>query len=158
MSTTYPERPADGFAIVSAIFILVVLAALAGFVVSVTTTQNLTFAQDVQGTRAYQAARAGLDWGIGRWLNSAACSGPEAYVGTPPTCGTGTVSCSQRTLYDPPGSNLAGLEGFRLVVATCVCPAPPAGGICQITATASSGAAGMPGHVERQLRATVEGS
>ncbi len=73
MSTTRPEGRSGGFAIVSAIFILVVLATLAGFIVSVTTTQNLTFAQDVQGVRAYQAARAGTEWGIYQWLNGYSC-------------------------------------------------------------------------------------
>jgi MSHA biogenesis protein MshP len=73
MSTARPDRCSGGFAIVSAIFILVVLATLAGFIVSVTTTQNLTFAQDVQGVRAYQAARAGTEWGIYQWLNGYSC-------------------------------------------------------------------------------------
>lgn len=57
-------NPARGFAIVSAIFILVVLAALGAFVVSVSTTQQVGSALDVQGVRAYQAARAGLERGL----------------------------------------------------------------------------------------------
>ena len=53
-----------GFAIVSAIFILVVLAALAAFIVSVSTSQQAGSALDIQGVRAYQAARSGVEWGI----------------------------------------------------------------------------------------------
>jgi MSHA biogenesis protein MshP len=53
-----------GFAIVSAIFILVVLGALGAFIVSVTTGQQIGSALDFQGVRAYQAARAGIEWGI----------------------------------------------------------------------------------------------
>lgn len=53
-----------GFAIVSAIFILVVLAALGTFIVNVSTSQQIGSALDVQGVRAYQAARAGIEWGL----------------------------------------------------------------------------------------------
>jgi len=53
-----------GFAIVSAIFILVVLAALGAFIVNISTSQQIGSALDVQGVRAYQAARAGIEWGL----------------------------------------------------------------------------------------------
>lgn len=53
-----------GFAIVSAIFILVVLAALGAFIVTISTTQQIGSALDVMGVRAYQAARAGIEWGV----------------------------------------------------------------------------------------------
>ena len=53
-----------GFAIVSAIFILVVLGALGAFIVNISTNQQTGSALDIQGVRAYQAARAGIEWGI----------------------------------------------------------------------------------------------
>ncbi len=52
-----------GFAIVSAIFLLVVLGALGAFMVTLSTVQHTTSTQDMQGARAYQAARAGIEWG-----------------------------------------------------------------------------------------------
>ena len=58
-------HPQRGFAAIAAIFLLVVLAALGSFMLSFSNTQQLTSAQDVLGTRAYWAARAGLEWGIG---------------------------------------------------------------------------------------------
>ena len=51
-----------GFVLVAAVFLLVVLAALGAFMVTFTNTQQLASAQDVQGSRAYWAARAGLEW------------------------------------------------------------------------------------------------
>jgi len=54
----------SGFTIVSAIFILVVLATLGAFMVTISTTQQIGSALDVQGTRAYQAARSGIEWGV----------------------------------------------------------------------------------------------
>ena len=60
-----PHAAQQGFAAIAAIFLLVVLAALGAFMLTFSNTQQLTSAQDVQGTRAYWAARAGLEWGIG---------------------------------------------------------------------------------------------
>lgn len=54
----------QGFAIVTALFILVVLAALGGFIISVSTSQHMGSAMDVQGVRAYEAARSGVEWGL----------------------------------------------------------------------------------------------
>lgn len=141
MSTTCPERRIGGFAIVSAIFILVVLSALAGFIVSVTSTQNLTFAQDIQGARAYQAARAGTEWALQQWLaDTPSTSCPSTPAGTP------------LTFAD------ADLSGFTVVVSST---GPTASGgidFCTIVATASSGTIGSPGYIERQIRVIAEGN
>lgn len=51
-----------GFSLVSAIFLLVVIAALGTFAVTLSTTQHQSAAMDVMGSRAYQAARAGIEW------------------------------------------------------------------------------------------------
>lgn len=53
-----------GIAIVTAIFLLVALAGLAAAVVTLTTAQQSGTAQDMQGMRAYQAARAGIEWAL----------------------------------------------------------------------------------------------
>jgi Tfp pilus assembly protein PilX len=52
----------SGFLLVSAIFLLVILAALGAFILTISGTQQTSSALDVQGARAYQAARAGIDW------------------------------------------------------------------------------------------------
>ncbi|MCX7175579.1 MAG: hypothetical protein NT159_16960 [Proteobacteria bacterium] len=61
-----------GFSIVTAIFILVVLAALGAFIVTVSTNQAVGSALDVQGSRAYQAARSGIEWGVYQVQSTAA--------------------------------------------------------------------------------------
>jgi MSHA biogenesis protein MshP len=53
-----------GFAAVAAIFLVVLLAALGSFMISFSNTQHINSAQDAQGSRAYWAARAGLEWAI----------------------------------------------------------------------------------------------
>lgn len=127
MSTTCPERQ-RGFGVIAAIVILVILAGLGAFVVSISTTQSITFAQDIQGARAYQAARAGLEWGISRWLNGASCSS----TGAPTT-----------------------VDGFSITIVATQTGTGPA--FCQIDSTASiGGSVGSMSYVERRLSAVVE--
>jgi MSHA biogenesis protein MshP len=52
----------QGFSLISAIFLLVVIAALGTFAVTLSTSQQQSSAHDVMGARAYQAARAGIEW------------------------------------------------------------------------------------------------
>jgi MSHA biogenesis protein MshP len=84
-STMYPDRiniwPARGergFSIVTAIFFIVVLSALSVFIVSVMGLRASSSELDVQGVRAYQAARAGVEWAAFQVLTPVA--------NTPPGC------------------------------------------------------------------------
>lgn len=121
----------DGFAAIAAIVIVVLLAALGGFMVTFSNTQQLTAAQDIQGSRAYWAARAGLEWAIAS-VGATAC-----WATTPP----------------------ATVDGFTLVI-SCSATSYTDGGatvyIFQLTSVASSGTAGTPGRVERSLSASME--
>lgn len=53
-----------GFSLISAIFLLVVLAALGAAIVNISTVQHTSSALDVQGARAYQSAKAGIEWAL----------------------------------------------------------------------------------------------
>jgi MSHA biogenesis protein MshP len=133
--------PQHGFAAIAAIFLVVVLAALGGFMLTFSNTQQLTSAQDVQGTRAYWAARAGLEWGIGRV--SAVATGSAVISGT---CTTATPMS---------------IDGFSVAV-TCTGAAAPyveAGAdkyIFQIISVASVGTPGTIGRIERSISASME--
>jgi MSHA biogenesis protein MshP len=131
---TYRQHNQSGFSMVAAIFLLVVLAALGAFMVTFSNTQHLTSAQDIQGSRAYWAARAGTAWAIGR------------ISATPTTC--------------PLSPTTFNVDGFALVV-TCVLTPYDEGSMVKrvfnITSTATAGGAvGSIGRVERSLSATVE--
>jgi MSHA biogenesis protein MshP len=128
-----------GFALVSAIFILVILAALGGFIVTMSTTQNASQGLDIQGARAYQAARAGIEWGTYQVLrgNPANCPIPP---GVSVTLG-GTVLANFSVMVSCSATN--SMDGPNTVVAY------------QIISTASYGALGSPDYVERQLQATI---
>lgn len=93
------NRSAKGFAIVTAIFILVVLAVLGAFIVNVSTNQHIGSALDVQGVRAYQAARAGIEWGLYQQLRTNSCVASSNLPLAAPTLTsfTVTVTCAKST-------------------------------------------------------------
>lgn len=68
-------RKSSGVALVTAIFLLVVLAGLGVAAVSLTTTQQTASAQDELGARAYQSAKAGMEWALFTRLQNSAAGG-----------------------------------------------------------------------------------
>jgi MSHA biogenesis protein MshP len=124
-----------GFAAVAAMFLLVVLAALGGFMVSFSNTQQLTATQDLQGTRAYWAARAGLEWALGAIAaDPTACPAPK-----PATVDTGfsftlVIDCSVRNYLE----NGVAVRIFA------------------IDSVARTGTVGSLGFVERSVSASYE--
>ena len=162
MSTTRLERAQRGFAIVSAVFILVALAALAVAIAMISTRANTGQALDVRGSRAYQAARAGLDWGAYRVLDpaNATATGGSAPL---PNCPGVPLANACPTAATPASSALpaGGLAGSVLsgisVTLTCHCADFVEGGrnvrVFQLRATATAGSGETA--VERQVQARV---
>lgn len=63
LTVSHPPLPHQhGFALIAAIFLLVVLSALGVFMVSISTSHHAGQMLDLAGARAYQAARAGIEW------------------------------------------------------------------------------------------------
>ncbi|MEE9339469.1 MAG: hypothetical protein V3U87_15450 [Methylococcaceae bacterium] len=63
-----------GFSIVMAVFILVVLSMLGGYMVKLSGVQHATSTYVIQGARAYQSAKAGVGWAVARISAGGACS------------------------------------------------------------------------------------
>jgi len=136
-----PDRQ-RGFTVVTAIFLLVVLAALGGFIATISTTQHIGSALDVSGARAYQAARSGTEWGLSQAINASSCAG-SSDIGTVDTM-TVTVTCGTAAT----GSTVeAGLGSIYSITATA-CNIP-AGTTCPGTVTS-------PNYVERRITVLVE--
>lgn len=71
-------RPQRGVALVAAIFLIVVVALLAGFLVSIASAGRTASAYAVVEARARHAAESGLEWAVHRVLSNPAapdCSG-----------------------------------------------------------------------------------
>lgn len=98
-----------GFAIVAAIFILVVLASLGAYMVTISSSHHMGSALAIEEMRALQSARAGMDWGIAR-----AVSAPTAFG--PGNCQTGAVAVNLTT---GTGGDFPALSGYTVTV-TCL--------------------------------------
>jgi len=59
-----------GFGAIAAIVILVILAVMGAAIVGISTSQQISSAQDVMSSKAWQAARAGNEWGLFKALSS----------------------------------------------------------------------------------------
>jgi MSHA biogenesis protein MshP len=66
-----------GFALMAALFIIVTLAAIGAYLLTISTGQAAAASQDEQAARAYQAARAGIDWGAYQILANSSCAGSQ---------------------------------------------------------------------------------
>ena len=89
-----------GFALPSAIFLMLILAALGVFIVRVNVMQTSSTALDILGANAYQAAAAGTEWGAYQSLRvvgpaPAACfvQTDLTFAGTSMAPFTTTVKC-----------------------------------------------------------------
>jgi MSHA biogenesis protein MshP len=129
----------NGFLLPAAIFILVILAALGAYALNITSVQQSTSLQDTQGTRAYQAARTGVEWAAYQVLNP----GNTALVNCPASSSTlnidnfvVTVTCNRSADYYEQGSDHT--------IA-----------MYDITSTASFGIAGTLNYIERQIQLTL---
>ncbi len=124
-------RKTQGFSLISAIFLLVVLAALGVAMVTISTVQHQSSALDVQGSRAYQAARAGIESGVFQRLQAGACTGAAANVALP--AGT-SLSDFTVTVVCTPDADL-GVNSAVIQATACNIPA---GGACPNPAPNSS--------------------
>ena len=96
---SHQSKNQSGFAAIAAIFLIVVLAALGGFMLTFSNAQHVSSAQDTQGSRAYWAAMAGLEWGMSSVVaGSVSCPAPPAVFANNLTIDTMRVviSCSAR--------------------------------------------------------------
>jgi MSHA biogenesis protein MshP len=129
----------QGFLLPAAIFILVILAGLGAYALNITSVQQNTSLQDTQGTKAYQAARAGVEWATYQVLN------PGSTV---------LVNC-------PASPTVLSIDNFMVNV-TCARSADyyeqgtdHTIAMYDISATASFGTVGTANYIQRQIQLNV---
>jgi MSHA biogenesis protein MshP len=137
-------RLQKGFSLVTAIFLLVVLAMLGAMMVMFFSVQQKSAALDVMGSRAYQASRTGIEWAAFNISTTAAGTGvpwpgcaavPNPLFAANTLAGdlapfTVTLTCASAVAW----------EGVNPIV------------IYNLTSTANfGGAAGNPEYVERVI-------
>jgi MSHA biogenesis protein MshP len=134
LSSVTPANPAQqGFALIPALFLIVVLGALALVAVRVGSGQQQTVIMALQETRALSAAQAGIEWGAYQSENG---------------------SCAASTTLS---LNEAALNGFTVMV-TCAATTFTNGTAIStsyvLKSTATTGTYGQPGYVHRAVSGT----
>ena len=129
------RRRQKGVSLIAGIFLLLLMAGLAAGMATVMSTAHVNSAADIGGARAYQAARAGAEWGMYQLDPNATGAGlPACVSGTAPIPGhTVPVTCSSQD-YTEAGRNIR---------------------IYRIVSVARANSARAPG-IERQVEVTVE--
>jgi MSHA biogenesis protein MshP len=125
------SRPQQsGISVIAGIFLLLLMAVLAAVMANLVSTSHINMAADIGGARAYQAARAGAEWGM--------------FQLDPNAQGAGLPACV---------SGAPALPGYAVAV-TCAAQDYTESGrqirIYRITSVATA-----PG-IERQIEVTVE--
>lgn len=145
------QKPSRGFTMVSAVFLVVILAGLGAAMLSMSNVQHTSSALDIQGARAYQAARAGIEWGLFQQLRNGSCASSTSFplpAGTSLSAFTVTVSCTSTT-YDATTPGIAVSPAIKFYRITAVACNGPAGGACP-------GAGGTVDYVQRELQVSFK--
>ncbi len=130
-----PPGRQRGFALVAAIFLVVVLSSMGIYIVRISNVQHQTATVALLGARALQAARAGVEWGAFRALDAGSC-----------------VASTTLNLTE------GGLDGFDVDVACTSTSHTEKGNtysLFVIDVEARAGAYGMPDYVSRRMQATL---
>jgi len=151
MTVAAPPSPSHraptqrGFALVTGIFLITILMLLSAFMISFRVYQESGVTLDTLATRAFAAARAGVEWGMYQSLRP----GPCAVGGTSASLALGGTLSGFTATVTVTGSayDVAGATVSMCSIASNACN-QPAGGNCP-------NAAPGPNYAERQVTATV---
>lgn len=135
------QRLQKGFAIVTAIIILVVLAGLGTFAASFIPMQQMGSAADVMGVRALYAARSGLEWGAYQVTQG----GPSCLASSSNTLPATATSMQGITVTVTCDSSMAPL--YKITSTACT---QPTSGACPNTTNPTSM------YVERQVEMVLQ--
>lgn len=136
-----------GISVISAVFLLLLMAGLAAYMANIISATHIAAAADIGGSRAYQAARAGVEWAMYQL-------DPDAQSDV-----SGILPAACPVIGGP----LLQIPGHSVAVQ---CTAYPLGGgvytegsrqirIFRIRATATALGVKAPG-IERQVEVTIE--
>jgi MSHA biogenesis protein MshP len=137
-----------GFVLPTAVFLLIVMAALAAYMVRTFTLLRKDFDMSLQGVFAYQAALAGLEWGNYQALDPLyAWTVGSALPYCPATTTLGSLAGSMAgfsvTVSCSGGGASAYTEGNHLVA------------VYRFSSQATLGTAGTAGYVERDAQSLI---
>jgi MSHA biogenesis protein MshP len=125
-----------GFSLVTAVFLMVIVASLGAYMVTIGTTQQQTSTLSILEGRAFAAAESGVEWGIAQVLSADACFGsPVTFSLTGGAAADYSISATCAST-----SHIEGAATFN---------------VFRIGVTASRGVVGNSDYVQRSMRAVV---
>ena len=129
---------------ITAIFLILVIAVLGAYIASVATTQHTSATLDLEGAKAYQAAYAGIQWGAFQALRVPACGGTTSF----PLPG-GLAGFAVTVQFNSFAYTESGLTRNMCRITSTGCNFPIGGNTCP-------GTQGNGYYVERQIEATID--
>lgn len=139
-------RPLRGFATMLALFLIVTVGAVAGYLLTISSGQIEASAQEEKAARAYQAAYTGVQWAAFQILRAgaacAALNGQTISLGVALAGYSATVECTSSSEDEGSRTGANAVQLFHVTATGCnsaTCP--------QATPTAV--------YVERQLHLTL---
>ena len=130
------RKKSRGMALLTAIFLIVVLVSLGAAVVSLSNVEQDTTTKSLLSAKVYYGAKAGLEWGIQQAIGAGSCAGSPGFTLTQSALNgvSVTVTCST-------GSTIG--SGSSV------------GNVYYLTSQATVGTLGSLNYAERHLAATV---
>lgn len=149
-SSFHPRRilRSAGVGIITAVFLLVVLAGIGVAAVRIFTAQQVTSSLDLDGARAYQAARAGIEWGLFQQLRNNTCANRSFAMPLDSVLANFTVTVTCVPVPGPADASGSSANTNRWRIQSIACNQPN-GGVCDDNPGAS------PDFVQRRLEVQV---
>lgn len=141
-------RMQRGFGIIAAIVILVILASLAGFLVTLSASQQVGSALDVQGARTKAAAESGVEWGLYHALKGGATACSAGAGMTTDVANVGGMSVTVNCTIVATGDAVEAGLGTIYLISAVACNLP--------SGTTCPGSVSNTNYVERSVVALVE--
>ena len=133
-------RGQRGFTLVTAVFLIGILAAISVYMIGLRVIQDSSASLDTLGTRAYAAARSGVEWGAYRALRPGPCvAGVNSFALGGTLAGFTATVTTAPTVYNEGGTNVTICS-----IVSNACNVPTGGGACP-------NAAGGTNYAERQI-------
>ena len=135
-----------GMALMSAIFLIVVLIGLGVAMMNLSNVEQDTASKAILAAKVYYGAKAGIDWGIQQSIAASASCSPPPGTQTPISLTVGSlngVTASVTCISSRQGPSTCGLTG------TSACQT------YYLTSIATTGTLGTLNYAERRMEATV---
>ena len=143
MKCTSAMRRERGMSLITAVFLLVIMSALALYITSISTVAHSDSAIDVQGSRAYHAARTGLEFGAYQAIVAGSCV--PVNLALPAASFDGFTSVTVTCLNTPHTEGVTAKAFYQITANACN---QPAAGACPNPAPGAN-------YVERELQISV---